>query len=448
MSPYDEELTLENFMKGLKRRNPGQEEFHQAVEEVAEKLIPFINANPKYKEARILERLVEPDRIMSFRVCWEDDDKNVRVNRGYRVQFSNTIGPYKGGLRFDKSVNLGVLKFLAFEQIFKNSLTTLPIGGAKGGSDFNPKGKSDKEIMRFCQSFMTQLHHYIGEDVDVPAGDIGVGTREVSYLYGQYKRLTNEFTGTITGKGQNFGGSAIRTEATGYGTIYFAREMLKTRGEKLDGKTAVVSGSGNVALYAVEKLLQLGARVLAVSDRGGTLHFSDGITEEQLQALIELKADGQGRLEDFAEGGEFLADEKPWQIPCDMAFPCATENELNDKEAKTLLDNGCTLVCEGANMPTSQKGMQRFQKAKILYAPGKAANAGGVAISGLEMSQNSMRLSWSREEVDQKLQKIMCKIHDKCVEYGGEDGCINYVKGANIGGFVKVADVMLAYGIV
>ncbi len=443
-------LEMDPFMAGLVRRNPGEKEFHQAVREVAEKVLPFINENPKYEKARILERMTEPDRAVIFRVSWEDDEGNVRVNRGYRVQYNNAIGPYKGGLRFDKSVNLSILKFLGFEQVFKNSLTTLPMGGAKGGADFNPKGKSDGEVMRFCHSFMTELYRHIGESVDVPAGDIGVGAREVSYLFGQYKRLSNKFTGTITGKGLAFGGSQIRTEATGYGAVYFAREMLANAGETVEGKTAVISGSGNVALYAVEKLIEMGAKVVALSDRGGFIHEPDGLNTEQLAYIIDLKENRRGRLAEYAKeyGSTFCPGKKPWIVPCEMAFPCATQNEIDREDAQTLVDNGCRLISEGANMPTTNAGATLFEGAHALFAPGKAANAGGVSISGLEMSQNSMRISWSRDEVDRQLQEIMRRIHEQCVEYGTVNGRVDYVKGANVAGFKKVADAMLAYGIV
>ena len=443
-------MDADRFLAGLKRRNPHHQEFLQAVEEVAEKVIPFINANPRYEKARILERMTEPDRIVMFRVSWEDDNGNVRVNRGFRVQLNNAIGPYKGGLRFDKSVNLSVLKFLGFEQVFKNSLTTLPMGGAKGGANFNPKGKSDAEVMRFCQSFMTELFRHIGEDTDIPAGDIGVGTREVSYLFGQYKRLKNEFTGTMTGKGLAFGGSQVRTEATGYGCVYFAREMLHLSGESLEGKTCAISGSGNVAQYAAQKLMEMGAKVVTMSDRTGFLHDPKGITEEQLAHIIDLKTNQRASLKDYARtnGCQYYEDAKPWAVECDAAFPCATQNEITEDDAHQLLKNGCTLVSEGANMPTYNAGVKLFEAAKIHYGPGKAANAGGVAISGLEMTQNAIRLSWSREEVDGKLQEIMRRIHEQCVEYGTVNGTVNYVKGANIAGFKKVADAMLAYGIV
>jgi glutamate dehydrogenase (NADP+) len=443
-------MELDHFMTGLMRRNPNHPEFIQAVREVAEKVIPFINEHPEYEKARILERMTEPDRIVIFRVSWEDDQGNVRVNRGARVQFNNAIGPYKGGLRFDKSVTLSILKFLGFEQVFKNSLTTLPMGGAKGGANFNPKGKSDSEVMRFCQSYMTELYRHIGEDTDIPAGDIGVGQREVSYLFGQYKRLRNEFTGTLTGKGLAFGGSQIRTEATGYGCVYFAREMLACRGESLEGKDCVISGSGNVAQYAAQKLMELGANVVTLSDRTGFLHAPKGLSEAQLKEIIHLKTSTYGSLADYAKknGTTYHEGELPWSVPCAAAFPCATQNEIGEEDARTLLANGCHVVSEGANMPTHYKGAKLFEDAKILFGPGKAANAGGVAISGLEMTQNSMRMSWSRNEVDNKLQEIMRKIHDQCAEYGMENGSINYAKGANIAGFKKVADAMLAYGIV
>ena len=443
-------MELEKFMTWVTDRNPAQPEFHQAVREVAAKVIPFINQHPVYEEARVLDRLTEPDRVLMFRVTWEDDAGRVRINRGFRIQMSNAIGPYKGGLRFDESVNVGLLKFLAFEQVFKNSLTTLPMGGAKGGSDFHPKGKSDHEIMRFCYAFMTELRRHIGDVVDVPAGDIGVGGREIGYLFGQYKRLENRFTGVLTGKGKAWGGSLIRTEATGYGTVYFAQEMLRTRNQDITGKRCLVSGSGNVAQYAAEKLLQLDAKVLTLSDRGGTLYCKDGLTKDLLDEIIDSKTFHAGTLDAFAKraGCEFLPGKRPWSIPCDAAFPCATQNELDENDAATLLKNGCFVVAEGANMPSTTGAVHLFEKAKILYGPGKAANAGGVSISGLEMTQNAIHLSWTRDDVDQRLQKIMSDIHAQCVRFGKEDGCINYVTGANIGGFVKVADAMLAYGIV
>ena len=442
-------IEISSFMQWVVDRNPHEPEFHQAVHDVAAKVIPFINTRPEYAEARILERIIEPDRILTFRVTWEDDAGEVRINRGYRVQQSNAIGPYKGGLRFDQSVTLSVLKFLAFEQVFKNSLTTLPMGGAKGGSDFHPKGKSEHELMRFCQAFMTELHRHIGAVVDVPAGDIGVGAREIGYMFGQYKRLENQFTGAMTGKGASFGGSLIRTEATGYGCVYFAREMLRTRGEDFEGRRCLVSGAGNVAEYTAEKLIQLGAIVLTLSDRAGTLCFPAGLTSEQLTEIIDLKRRG-GTLDAWSgrTGIRFLARSRPWAIPCDAAFPCATQNEIDAGDARSLIDNGCYLVAEGANMPATSDASRIFEDARILYAPGKAANAGGVAISGLEMTQNAIHLFWTREEVDKRLLEIMGHIHAQCVEYGTHNGCTNYVTGANIGGFVKVADAMLAYGIV
>ncbi len=440
---------LESFMKGLERRNPGQIEFHQAVHEVARDIVPFLEDKKAYKEAHILDRMTEPDRVIIFRVCWTDDDDNVRVNRGTRVQFNNAIGPYKGGLRFHKSVNLSILKFLGFEQVFKNSLTTLPMGGAKGGANFNPHGKSDGEVMRFCQAFMTELYRHIGPNTDIPAGDIGVGAREVSYLFGQYKRLQNEFTGTITGKGLAFGGSLIRTEATGYGCVYFAREMLGTRGDDINGKRCVVSGSGNVAQYTAEKLIELGGKVLTLSDSGGYIHDPDGIDEEKLAWLVDLKTNKRGRVSEYVDkwGGEFHEGERPWNVPCELAFPCATQNELEEHEAKTLVANGCQLVSEGANMPSTIEAINVFLDAKILFGPAKAANAGGVAVSGLEQTQNAMRLSWSREEVDKQLLDIMKRIHSTCETHGKDGDFINYVRGANIGGFIKVADAMLAYGV-
>jgi len=439
---------LERFMSGLKRRNEGQPEFHQAVHEVARDIVPFLEDKKAYKDAHILDRMTEPDRVIVFRVCWTDDNNQVRVNRGMRVQFNNSIGPYKGGLRFHKSVNISILKFLGFEQVFKNSLTTLPMGGAKGGANFNPHGKSDGEVMRFCQAFMTELFRHIGPNTDIPAGDIGVGAREVSYLFGQYKRLQNEFTGTITGKGLAFGGSLIRTEATGYGCVYFAREMLGTRGDDVKGKNCVVSGSGNVAQYTAEKINQLGGKVLTLSDSGGFIHDPDGISEEKLAWVMELKNERRGRISEYVEkfGGEFH-EGRPWGVPCDLAFPCATQNELDGEDAKTLVANGCQLVSEGANMPSTLDAVGVFIDNKILFGPAKAANAGGVAVSGLEQTQNAMRLSWSREQVDEQLLDIMKNIHGTCVENGKDGEFINYVRGANIGGFIKVADAMLAYGV-
>ncbi len=442
-------LTLNTFMVGLKRRNPGETEFHQAVEEVATYLIPYIQQFPKYHSARILERLTEPDRILIFRVCWEDDDGRVRVNRGYRVQFNNAIGPYKGGLRFHPSVNLSILKFLGFEQIFKNSLTTLPMGAGKGGADFNPKGKSDTEVMRFCQAFMTELSKHIGEDIDVPAGDIGVGAREISYMFGQYKRLKNVFTGALTGKGLEFGGSKIRKEATGFGCVYFMEEMLKQQFDDLVRKSCVISGSGNVAQYAALKLIQLGAKVITMSDSTGFVHDPNGIDEEKLQYIIDVKTVKRQSLAEYAREYhlDFHVDKRPWAVPCQLAFPCATQNELNMGDAKELIKNGCIGVAEGANMPTTLDGINAFQQEKILFSPGKASNAGGVAVSGLEMTQNSIRMSWSHEELEDRLRDIMRNIHRDCVSYGAENGYIDYVKGANIGGFLKVANAMLAYGV-
>lgn len=440
---------LEHFMAGATRRNRNEPEFLQAVGEVATSIIPFIATRPEYKETRILERLTEADRIISFRVVWEDDKENIRVNRGYRVQWNNAIGPYKGGLRFHKSVTMSILKFLAFEQTFKNSLTGLPLGGGKGGSNFNPKDKSDREIMRFCQAFMTELHRHIGPNTDVAAGDIGVGTREISYMFGQYKRLENEFTGVLTGKALSYGGSQIRVEATGYGCVYLMDDMLKHHGQTLDGKTALVSGAGNVAQYATEKLIDLGAKVITMSDSTGFIHEPSGIDTERLEYIKDLKTNRRGSLKEYAEkfGAEFHAGKRPWSVPADLALPCATQNELDEDDAKTLIKNGCIAVAEGANMPTTQGGIDAFQEADTLYAPGKAANAGGVATSGLEMTQNSMRLSWSREDIDTRLRAIMSGIHDQCVEYGNHNGNVDYVKGANIAGFVKVADAMLAYGV-
>lgn len=442
---------IDQFMSKVKARNPGEPEFHQAVEEVVESLAPFIEKNPKYAKHNILERMVEPERVIMFRVSWLDDKGQIQVNRGFRIQMNSAIGPYKGGLRFHPSVNLGVLKFLAFEQVFKNSLTTLPMGGGKGGSDFDPKGKSDNEVMRFCQSFMTELFRHIGSDTDVPAGDIGVGGREIGYMYGQYKRLRNEFTGVLTGKGRNWGGSLIRPEATGYGAVYFATEMLKTKGKSLKGLTVVVSGSGNVAQYTIEKVSELGGKCVTASDSDGSIYDPKGIDAEKLAFLMELKNVKRGRIKEYADkyGCEFFPGKTPWHIKCDAAFPSATQNELGKADAETLVKNGCICVSEGANMPSTPEAVGVFQKAKLLYGPGKAANAGGVATSGLEMSQNSLRLSWTREEVDARLQGIMNEIHQSCVKYGKEgDGYVNYVKGANIAGFVKVADAMIDQGVV
>ncbi len=439
------------LMEHVVQKNPGEPEFHQAVAEVLMSVVPYVNQHAKYKAAKILERLIEPDRTVIFRVSWEDDQRCVQVNRGYRVQFSNAIGPYKGGLRFHPSVSLGTFKFLGFEQIFKNSLTTLPIGAGKGGSDFDPKGKSDHEIMRFCQSFMTELARHIGKDVDVPAGDIGVGAREVSYLFGQYKRLNNRFTGVLTGKGIEFGGSLIRTEATGYGCVYFVQNMLQHSNQSIDGKTVVISGSGNVAQYAAEKAMQLGAKVLTLSDSSGFIYEPDGFTQEKLDFVKALKLKG-GRMKAYADqfpSAQYHDGQRPWSIPCDVALPCATQNELDESEAQLLVKNGCIAVGEGANMPVTPEGIHVFLTAKIAYGPGKAANAGGVAISALEMAQNSMRLHWTRDEVETRLQSIMMSIHQQCVAFGSTPGTpyVNYVDGANIAGFRKVADAMMAFGI-
>ena len=448
---FSRKMNLDKFMQGLTRRNPDEPEFHQAVYEVARSVIPHINEHPEYIEARILERMTEPDKIVSFRVCWEDDEGHVRVNRGYRVQFNNAIGPYKGGLRFTSNLTLDTLKFLGFEQIFKNSLTTLPLGGGKGGSNFNPKGKSDREVMRFCQSFMTELHRHIGPCRDVPAGDIGVGHREISYLFGQYKRLENQFTGVLTGKGISYGGSLIRKEATGYGTVFFTDEMLKAHGKDLANKCCVISGSGNVALYTARKAMQLGAKIIAMSDSGGSFYTPEGMTPEQLDYLIDLKEVRRGRLTEFAEHFhcKYFPGTKVWQFPCDIAFACATQNELNPDDARTLVKNGCQAVAEGANMPTTLQATEFLRENNVLFAPAKAANAGGVAVSGLEMSQNSMRLSWSHDELEERLKNIMKSIHQKTEQYGSEpDGTIDYIRGANIAGFSKVANAMLSYGIV
>jgi glutamate dehydrogenase (NADP+) len=446
------EKRVKQFMRGLKRRNPGQKEFHQAVEEFVTTVLPFSLQHAKYRDNYVLERLTEPDRVVSFRVSWEDDEGNVRANRGYRVQFNNAIGPYKGGLRFHPSVNEGILKFLAFEQIFKNSLTTLPMGGGKGGSNFNPKGKSDREIMRFCQAFMTQLYKYIGKNTDVPAGDIGVGGREVSYLFGQYKRLTNEFTGVLTGKGLAFGGSLIRTEATGYGTVFFVEEMLKRMGDSVEGKKCVVSGSGNVAIYTTEKILQMGGTVHTLSDSGGYIYDPDGIDFEKLEWVKGLKEVRRGRIYEYVEEypeATYYEGERPWNVPCDLAFPSATQNEILEEHARALVKNGCMAVGEGANMPSDLAAINVFQNSKTLFGPAKAANAGGVAVSGLEMTQNSMRLYWTREETEAKLLDIMQKIHNQCIQYGERpDGTVDYVSGANIAGFVKVADATIDQGIV
>ena len=451
MTPDDNRERLAAFMAGLERRNPGEAEFQQAVHEVAESLMPFLAAHPQYEEARILERLTEPDRIIVFRVSWQDDAGRIHVNRAWRVQFSNAIGPYKGGLRFHPTVTQSVLKFLGFEQIFKNSLTGLPMGGAKGGANFNPRGKSDAEVMRFCQAMMRELHRHIGEDTDVPAGDIGVGAREIGFLFGQHLRLANRFTGAFTGKGLAFGGSALRPEATGYGTVYFLGHMLHTIGAEIAGRTAVVSGSGNVALYAIEKLVELGATVVTASDSDGFVYDPHGIDAERLAWLRELKEVRRGRIREYADhfGCEFHANARPWTVPCEIALPCATQNEINNVDAQALLNNNVLAVAEGANMPTTAPGVAAFLNRQILFAPGKAANAGGVAVSGLEQSQNSLRIAWSREELDRRLQAIMRDIHDKCRAEGADrNGFVNYVRGANVAGFRKVADAMLAYGVV
>ena len=444
------DLNLEDFMNGLIKRNPGETEFHQAVEEVAATVIPFINKNPVYIENQILERMTEPDRTIIFRVCWEDDSRKIRTNKGYRVQFNNSIGPYKGGLRFHHSVNLSILKFLGFEQTFKNSLTTLPMGAGKGGSDFNPKGKSDREIMRFCQSFMTELSKHIGPDIDVPAGDIGVGAREISFMFGQYKRLRNEFTGTLTGKALEFGGSLIRKEATGYGAVYFMEEMLQHRGDSIKGKSCLVSGSGNVAQFAAQKIMHLGGKVLTMSDSSGFIHDPEGLNDEKLNYLIDLKTVRRGRISEYAEKYKchFHEGKRPWAIKADLAFPCATQNELELQDAENLIKGGIIAITEGANMPTTNEAIAAIKKANLVFAPGKAANAGGVAVSGLEMTQNSIRMAWTREELEERLKKIMREIHQQCVNYGTEEKQVDYIKGANIAGFVKVANAMVAYGAV
>ena len=444
------EKNVEVFMEKLKEKNPGEKEFHQAVQEVAESLMPFIEKNPKYTKAKILERIAEPERTIIFRVPWLDDNGDIQINRGYRIEMNSAIGPYKGGLRLHPSVNLSILKFLAFEQVFKNSLTTLPIGGGKGGSDFDPKGKSDNEVMKFCQSFMSELFRHIGPNTDVPAGDIGVGGREIGYLFGQYKRLRNEFTGILTGKALNWGGSLIRPEATGYGCVYFAQEMLKTKKDSFKDKTCIVSGSGNVAQFTTEKIIQLGGKVVTLSDSSGMIYDPNGIDEKKLSYVMELKNIKRGRIKEYAEeyNCDYYAGKRPWEIECDLAFPSATQNEISKDDAQKLVDNGVIGVSEGANMPTEADGVEIFLDAKILYGPGKAANAGGVATSALEMSQNSLRYAWSREEVDEKLHNIMCRIHESCVKYGKDGGFVNYVNGANIAGFVKVADSMLDHGVV
>jgi len=438
------------FMRKVIEKNPGESEFHQAVLEVVETLMPFIEDNPKYKKAKILERLVEPERVIIFRVPWVDDQGEIQINRGYRIQMNSAIGPYKGGLRFHPSVNLSILKFLAFEQVFKNSLTTLPMGGGKGGSDFDPKGKSDNEVMRFCQSFMTELSKYIGAETDVPAGDIGVGAREIGFMFGQYRRLKNEFTGVLTGKSRNWGGSLIRPEATGYGAVFFAEEMFKVRGDNLSGKTCLVSGSGNVAQFTVEKVNQLGGKCVTLSDSAGFIHDPAGIDAEKLAYVMELKNVKRGRISEYAEkyGCKYYPGERPWGIKGDIAFPSATQNEIDAKDAETLVKNGCACVSEGANMPSTSEAVRVFLKAKIMYGPSKAANAGGVATSGLEMSQNSLKLSWTREEVEERLRQIMEGIHESCYKYGKEGDFVNYAKGANIAGFVKVADAMIEQGVI
>ncbi len=438
------------FMSYVMAKNTNQPEFHQAVFEVIESIWPLLQKNPQYQAANILERIVEPERLVTFRVTWVNDKGEVQVNRGYRIQMNSAIGPYKGGLRFHPTVNLSILKFLAFEQVFKNSLTTLPMGGAKGGSDFDPKGKSDAEVMRFCQNFMMELLRHIGPNTDVPAGDIGVGGREIGFMYGMYKKIRNEFTGVLTGKGLNWGGSLIRPEATGYGVTYFADEMLKTHKESFKGKVVAISGSGNVAQYAVEKVNQLGGKVITLSDSEGTIYDKDGINEDKLAFVLDLKNNKRGRIKEYTKkykSAEYLAGKRPWGVKCQVALPCATQNEISGEDAKTLVKNGCFCVAEGANMPTDPAGIEVFIKNKVLYAPGKAANAGGVATSGLEMSQNSQRYSWTREEVDDNLHNIMKAIHATCVKYGKDGDFVNYVNGANIGGFIKVADSMLDQGV-
>lgn len=441
---------IDEFMGTIRDRLVNQPEFLQAVEEVAESVIPVIEKNPQYKKAKILERLTEPDKVFMFRVSWVDDKGEVQVNRGFRIQMCGAIGPYKGGLRFHPSVNLSILKFLAFEQVFKNALTTLPMGGGKGGSNFDPKGKSDNEIMRFCQVFMSKLAPHIGPQTDIPAGDIGVGGREIGYLFGQYKRIRNEFTGVLTGKGREYGGSLIRPEATGYGAVYFAQNMLGTKGDNLEGKTVVVSGSGNVAQYTAEKVTELGGKVVTLSDSGGYIHDPAGVDAEKLAFVMDLKNNKRGRISEYADkfGCEYHEGKTPWEVPCEAAFPSATQNELNEDDAKKLVSNGCFVISEGANMPCTPEAVKIFQEARALYGPGKAANAGGVAVSGLEMSQNAMMLSWTREEVDNKLKEIMKDIHENCVKHGTEGDYVNYVKGANIAGFLKVADAMVAQGVV
>jgi glutamate dehydrogenase/leucine dehydrogenase len=440
---------ISEFMDWVRASNPNEKEFHQAVHEVMIDIIPFVNEHPEYRDSRILERICEPDRILSFRVTWMDDNKKIHVNRAWRVQFNNAIGPYKGGLRFHPSVNQGILKFLGFEQCFKNALTTLPMGGAKGGSNFDPKGKSDEEVYRFCNSMMMELHRHIGENKDVPAGDIGVGKREISYLFGAYKKMNNRFTGIITGKGISFGGSLIRTEATGYGLVYFAKHMLEANNESLEGQTTLVSGSGNVSIYAAERLIKFGAKVVSLSDSNGTIYDKEGLTKEKLEFVKELKEVRRGRIKEYADhyGCEYFEGKTPWHIPADLALPCATQNEIDIEDAKLLVKNGIKLVAEGANMPSTNEAADVFKKSGVLYAPGKASNAGGVAVSGLEISQNALHINWSADEVDKRLQSIMKDIHDKCIEYGnGANGVTDYSKGANIAGFIKLADATLSYG--
>jgi glutamate dehydrogenase/leucine dehydrogenase len=443
---------MDQFLQGVKAKNPAEDEFHQAVQEVIESIWPVIERDPRYRSHSILDRLVEPERVVMFRVPWVDDQGEVQVNRGFRVEMNSALGPYKGGLRFHPNVKLGVLKFLAFEQVFKNSLTTLPMGGGKGGSDFDPKAKSDGEVMRFCQSFMAELYRHIGANTDVPAGDIGVGGRELGYLFGMYKKLANEFTGVLTGKGKNWGGSLIRPEATGYGLVYFAQEMLETRNESFDGKRVAISGSGNVAQFAAEKVLELGGTVVTFSDSNGSIVDEKGIDRNKLEWVMDLKNNRRGRIKEYVEKfseATYLEGERPWSVKCEVALPCATENEINDEEAQALIDNGCFCVAEGANMPSQPEAVNRFQDARILFGPGKAANAGGVAVSGLEMTQNAMRLTWTREEVDERLRMIMKEIHRTCVEYGrDEEDYVDYIDGANIAGFIKVADAMIDQGVV
>ena len=442
--------SIEEFMSHIEAKNQGEKEFHQAVHEVVDSLWDFLNDHQDYVHAKILERITEPERVIMFRVPWRDDRGDTQVNRGFRVEFNSAIGPYKGGLRFHPSVNLGILKFLGFEQVFKNSLTTLPMGGGKGGSDFDPKGKSDNEVMSFCQSFMTELSRHIGPDTDVPAGDIGVGGREIGYLFGQYKRISNEFSGILTGKGLNWGGSLIRSEATGYGCVYFTEEMLNATNDSIKGKNVTISGSGNVAQYAAEKVNELGGKVISLSDSGGSIHDPDGIDDDKLEYIMDLKNIKRGRISEYSEkySVSYMEGEKPWSIPCDIALPCATQNEISGSDAKTLVKNGCKAVSEGANMPSDPDAVEVFLNNKLLFGPGKAANAGGVAVSGLEMSQNSMRLSWSRQEVDEKLRGIMKSIHEACVKHGANGENVDYVKGANIAGFIKVADAMIDQGVV